>query len=161
MIILCIGFWSILYLLLFKEKHFRISVTCNYWNISGSNTLNCESWSFWKLSPVVGNTLLPRADWTRAFESETNNLIKSSDGWFFHISFINVSNRVIWHGLCTHILFGYLICCHNDILKVEKIALAFGPWIMIWLSWSFSGLFNWPNVSFVLFCNFLNPKHWE
>lgn len=42
-------------------------------------------------------------------------------------------------------------CHHNDNLKVEKIALAFGPWVMIWLSCSFSGLFYWPNVSFLFF----------
>lgn len=38
------------------------------------------------------------------------------------------------HGLRTHIIFGYLIYRLRDIMKVEKIALPFGPWIMTWLS---------------------------
>lgn len=77
---------------------------------------------------------------------------KSCLCWFFRVSFVNDSDLVTWHGLRTYIISGYLICRHKGILKVEKIALAFGPWIMVWLSFSFSGLLYSPQIS-IFFLN--------
>lgn len=71
---------------------------------------------------------LLRAERTSALASETNSLMKSLDHVdFFHVSFLNGSDWVTWHGLWAHIIFGYLICLHKDILKVGKNYICIWP----------------------------------
>lgn len=46
--------------------------------------------------------------------------------WFFHVSFVKSSDWGIFHSLCSHIIFEYLVCHHKDILKWKNC-------ISIWL----------------------------
>ena len=47
--------------------------------------------------------------------------------WFFHVSFVKSFDWRIFHGLYTHIIFGYLICHHKDILKWKN---CFSIWLL-------------------------------
>lgn len=143
---LCIPVWI---------KAFQNFCVCKYWNISRSNNWIHEPWSFWEQSPVVEILLCysePELN-KSAFEYKTNSWIKSLECVDFSMFLLLKALTEIFHGLYTHIIFGYLICHHKDILK-WKIALAFGSWIMIWLNLQFFRTSLDQTKVFYFFCCF-------